>query len=58
MFQTNGISNSLSKMLGPELSFSKKMTIDVSKIAIIKYSFGGTVLYPGAGYVDWYSDQD
>ena len=57
MFQTNGVSNSLSKMFGPELSFVKKMTIDGVKIAIIKYSFGGTALYPGAGYGDWYPDQ-
>ena len=40
-------------MFGPSL-FAKKMTIDGSKIAIIKYSFGGTALYPGAGYGDWY----
>ena len=48
MFQTDGISNSLSKMFGPELSFAKKMTSDGLKIAIIKYSFGGAALYPGA----------
>ena len=58
MFQTDGISNSLSKMFGPELSFAKKMTSDGGKIAIIKYSFGGTALYPGAGYGDWYPDQE
>ena len=27
------------------------------KIAIIKYSVGGTALYQGAGYGDWYPDQ-
>ena len=57
MFQTDGTSNSLSEMFGPELSFAKKMTIDGEKIAVIKYSFGGTALYPGAGYGDWYPDQ-
>jgi len=58
MFQTDGVSNSLSKMFGPELSFAKKMTSDGVKIAIIKYSFGGTALYPGAGYGDWHPDQE
>jgi hypothetical protein len=57
MFQTDGISNSLSKMFGPELSFTKKVISDDVKIAIIKYSFGGTALYPGAGYGDWHPDQ-
>ena len=52
MFQTDGVSNSLSKMFGPELSFAKKITSDGVKIAIIKYSYGGTELYPGAGYGD------
>ena len=37
MFQTDGVSNSLSKMFGPELSFAKKMTNDGIKIAIDKY---------------------
>ena len=58
MFETNGNFNSLSRMFGPELSFVKKMTSDGDKIAIIKYSFGGTALYPGAGYGDWYPDQE
>ena len=58
MFQTDGTSNSLSEMFGPELSFAKKMTTDSEKIAVIKYSFGGTALYPGAGYGDWYPDQE
>ena len=34
------------------------MTSDGVKIAIIKYSFGGTALYPGAGYGDWHPDQE
>ena len=57
-FQTDGFSNSPSKMFGPELSFAKTMTSDGQKIAIIKYIFGGTALYPGAGYGDWYSYQE
>ena len=58
MFQTDGTSNSLSEMFGPELSFAKEMTSDGGKIAIIKYSFGGTALYPGGGYGDWHPDQE
>ena len=57
MFETNGNFNSLSKMFGPELSFADKMIESGEKIAIIKHSFGGTALYPGAGYGDWYLDQ-
>ena len=57
MFQTDGASNYLSEMFGPELSFADKMSGSGEKIAIIKYSFGGTALYPGAGYGDWYPDQ-
>ena len=57
MFQTDGVSNSLSEMFGPELSFAGKMIESGDKIAIIKYSFGGTALHPGAGYGDWYPDQ-
>ena len=58
MFETNGNFNSLSGMFGPELSFADKMIESGGKIAIIKYSFGGTALYPGAGYGDWYPDQE
>ena len=57
MFETDGNFNSLSEMFGPELSFADKMIESGDKIAIIKYSFGGTALYPGAGYGDWYPDQ-
>ena len=57
MFETDGNSNSLSKMFGPELSFADRMIESGEKIAIIKYSFGGTALYPGVGYGDWYPDQ-
>ena len=57
MFETNGNFNTLSEMFGPELSFADKMIKSGDKIAIIKYSFGGTALYPGAGYGDWCPDQ-
>ena len=57
LFETNGISNSLSDLFGPELSFANVMNRDDEKIAIIKYSFGGTSLFPGAGYGDWNPDQ-
>lgn len=57
MFQTNGSSNVLSDRFGPELSFADKMTQSGEKVAVIKYSFGGTSLYPGAGYGDWMPDQ-
>ena len=57
LFETNGISNTLSGLFGPELSFASTMVNNGEKIAIIKYSFGGTSLYPGAGYGDWNPDQ-
>jgi len=57
LFETSGISNTLSDLFGPELSFANAMKKDDEKIGIIKYSFGGTSLYPGAGYGDWNSDQ-
>ena len=56
LFKTNGISNNLSDLFGPELSFANRMKKSDEKIAIIKYSFGGTSLYPGAGYGDWKPD--
>ena len=57
LFETNGISNTLSGLFGSELSFANAMIKNGEKIAIIKYSFGGTSLYPGAGYGDWNPDQ-
>jgi len=56
MFKTDGKTNKLSNLFGPELSFANTMIENGEKIAIIKYSFGGTALYPGAGYGDWYPD--
>jgi len=52
-FKTNGHSNVLSDRFGPELSFANTLIGKGEKIAIIKYSFGGTALFPGAGYGDW-----
>ena len=52
-FKTNGHSNTLSDRFGPELSFANTMITNGEKVAIIKYSFGGTALYSGAGYGDW-----
>jgi len=52
-FKTNGHSNTLSDRFGPELSFANTLIINGEKVAIIKYSFGGTALYSGAGYGDW-----
>ena len=57
-FKTDGRSNILSDRFGPELSFANKLTENQDKIAIIKYSFGGTALYPGAGYGNWNPDSD
>ena len=34
------------------------MTSDGVITAIIKYSYGGTALYPGARYGDWHPDQE
>lgn len=55
-FKTNGIVNNLSNRFGPELTFAKTLVDNGHKIAIIKYSFGGTALYPGAGYGNWNPD--
>ena len=55
-FNTDGKSNFLSDRFGPELSFAKRLSSHSEKIAIIKYSFGGTALYQGAGYGNWDPD--
>ena len=57
-FKTDGRSNILSDRFGPELPFANKLTENGDRIAIIKYSFGGTALYPGAGYGNWNPDAD
>ena len=52
-FKTDGLLNILSNRFGPELSFAHILSHKNERIAIIKYSFGGTALYPGAGYGNW-----
>jgi len=57
-FKSDGEANELSNRFGPELTFGKTMqdlAVD-SKIAIIKYSLGGSGLAPGIGYGSWYPD--
>jgi len=55
-FKTDGHSNFLSERFGPELSFASTLKKKYNKIAIIKYSFGGTGLFQGAGYGNWDPD--
>lgn len=57
-FKTDGRSNYLSDRFGPELSFSKILSREGTKIAIVKYCFGGTALFQGAGYGNWDPDFD
>ncbi len=50
-FQTDGVANQHSDRFGPELAFGRTMS-DMkpgSRIAIIKYSLGGSGLAPGVG---------
>tara|TARA_A100001011_G_C14115439_1_gene758879 strand:- start:156 stop:542 length:387 start_codon:yes stop_codon:yes gene_type:complete len=49
-FNSYGKSIFLSDCFRPELSFFKVLTIRSEKIAIIKYSFGGSALFQVAGY--------
>jgi len=58
-FTTDGESNTPSDRFGPELSFGKRMSSlkSGSRIAIIKYSRGGSALQAGAsGYGTWEPD--
>ena len=55
-FKTDGKANDLSDRFGPELSFASSLARIYGKVAIIKYSFGGTALFKGAGYGDWDPD--
>lgn len=57
-FSTNGRSNRLSDRFGPELSFGHAMAAQPSRarIAIVKYSMGGTALAHGAGFGNWDPD--
>ena len=56
-FKTDGKTNDLSERFGPELSFANTLAKKGTKVAIIKYSFGGTALFQGAGYGNWDPDQ-
>tara|TARA_Y100000590_G_scaffold197861_1_gene224717 strand:+ start:44 stop:1054 length:1011 start_codon:yes stop_codon:yes gene_type:complete len=55
-FITDGEVNNLSNRFGCELSFAKQIAINGDKVAIVKYSYGGTALYAGAGYGNWDPD--
>ena len=57
-FKTDGQSNILSDRFGPELSFASTLATKGARIAIIKYSYGGTALFAGAGYGNWEPDFD
>jgi hypothetical protein len=57
-FKSDGKANQLSDRFGPELTFGTAMR-DLaadSKVAIIKYSLGGSGLAPGIGYGSWSPD--
>jgi len=57
-FKSDGKTNQLSDRFGPELTFGR-MIRDLApdtRIAIIKYSLGGSGLAPGIGYGSWYPD--
>ncbi len=60
-FTTDGIANTISDRFGPELSFGLSLVQNEpsAKIAIIKYSRGGTALVDGvSGYGSWDPDYD
>ncbi|MEO0575556.1 MAG: sialate O-acetylesterase [Pseudomonadota bacterium] len=55
-FATDGVASSLSNRFGPEVTFGHRIAAlnPQSKIAIVKYSRGGTPLYVhGSGYGTW-----
>lgn len=54
-FRTDGTANQLSNRFGPELTFASTIAElkPRSRIAIIKYSRGGSGLAPGVGYGSW-----
>ncbi len=57
-FKSDGTTNQLSDRFGPELLFGRTMAAlnAGTRIAIIKYSFGGTALAHGAGFGNWDPD--
>lgn len=57
-FQSDGEKNTYSDRFGPELTFGQtiaELNPD-SKVAIVKYSLGGSGLADGVGYGNWYPD--
>jgi hypothetical protein len=57
-FKTDGNQNTHSNRFGPELTFGHTLA-DLnpdSKVAIVKYSLGGSGLANGVGYGNWYPD--
>ena len=57
-FRTDGVTNRLSDRFGPELLFGHTMGQQPgdTKVAIIKYSLGGSGLAEGVGYSNWHPD--
>ncbi|MEO0971863.1 MAG: sialate O-acetylesterase, partial [Pseudomonadota bacterium] len=57
-FKTDGIANTLSNRFGPELLFGQKMAqpSGQARIAIVKYSLGGSGLAQGVGFSNWHPD--
>lgn len=54
-FETDGVSNNYSDRFGPELTFAS--TMDDEKVAIIKFTRGGTALVDGvSGFGSWDPD--
>ena len=57
-FATDGRVNRLSDRFGPELSFGQTLAAlqPDARIALVKYSFGGTALAHGVGFGNWDPD--
>ena len=57
-FKTDGTENVRSDRFGPELTFGQTLvSLDSdSKVAIVKYSLGGSGLADGVGYGNWHPD--
>ena len=57
-FTTDGNENTRSDRFGPELTFGHTLAgLDPgSKVALVKYSLGGSGLADGVGYGNWYPD--
>jgi len=60
-FSSDGVNNVLSNRFGPELAFGRRIAErnPAARIAIVKYSRGGTSLLEGAsGYGNWEPDSE